>query len=96
VEHEEIFDVLRDAGERQIGNKLICVSGDGAWKVFSVTDLDLQATTIEKKFHKSEFGEIMRNPEYKQYIDNLIETVMVRSNTDVDLPSSDEEEEEAV
>jgi len=94
VEHEEIFDVLRDAGERQIGNKLICVSGDGAWKVFSVTDLDLQATTIEKKFHKSEFGEIMRNPEYKQYIDNLIETVMVRSNTDVDLPSSDEEEEE--
>jgi len=92
VEHEEIFDVLRDAGERQIGNKLVCVDGDGAWKVFTVTDLDLQAMIIEKKFHKSDFGEILRNPEYRTYIENLIETVMVRTNADADMSAQDEEE----
>jgi len=79
VEHEEIFDVLRDAGERQVGNKLICVSGDGAWKVFTVTDIDRGVTIIEKKFHKAEFSEIMKTPEYKPYIDDLVEAVMVRS-----------------
>ncbi len=93
VEHEEIFDVLRDTGERQIGNKLICVSGDGAWKVFSVTDLDLQATIIEKKFHKSEFGELLRNPDYKAYLDNLIENAMVRTS---DSGSEQDFEEEEV
>ena len=82
VEHEEIFDVLRDAGERQVGNKLICVSGDGAWKVFTVTDVDRGVTIIEKKFHKAEFSEIMKTPEYKPYIDDLVEAVMVRSKDD--------------
>lgn len=82
VEHEEVFDVLRDAGERQVGNKMICVSGDGAWKVFTVTDLDRGVVIIEKKFHKAEFGEIMKTPEYKAYIDDLIEAVMVRSKDD--------------
>ena len=82
VEHEEIFDVLRDAGERQVGNKLICVSGDGAWKVFTVTDIDRGVTIIEKKFHKAEFSEIMKTPEYKPYIDDLVEAVMVRSKDD--------------
>ena len=79
VEHEEIFDVLRDAGERQVKNKLICVSGDGAWKVFTVTDIDRGVTIIEKKFHKAEFSEIMKTPEYKPYIDDLVEAVMVRT-----------------
>jgi recombination protein RecA len=82
VEHEEIFDVLRDAGERQVGSKMICVSGDGAWKVFSVIDLDKGETIIEKKFHKAEFGEIMKTPEYKTYIEDLIATVMVRTKDD--------------
>ena len=82
VEHEEIFDVLRDAGERQVGNKLICVSGDGAWKVFTVTDIDRGVTIIEKKFHNAEFSEIMKTPEYKPYIDDLVEAVMVRSKDD--------------
>lgn len=94
VEHEEIFDVLRDGGERVIGNKAVCVSGDGAWKVFSVTDLDKGAAIIEKKFHKAEFGELLRNPEYKEYLDDLIEAVMVRSKDDpVIAPGEDEESE---
>lgn len=95
VEFEEIFDVLRDAGERQVGNKMICVSGDGAWKAFTVTDLDKGAAIIEKKFHKAEFGEILKTPEYKPYLDDLIEAVMVRSgNTPDDLVDVDSENDE--
>lgn len=94
VEHEEIFDVLRDAGERQVGNKIICVSGDGAWKVFTVTDCDKGSTIIEKKFHKAEFGEIMRTPEYKTYIEDLIDAVMVRTISDANLVADSDEENE--
>jgi len=92
VEHEEIFDVLRDAGERQIGNKIICVSGDGAWKVFTVTDVDLGAAIIEKKFHKSEFGELLKNPEYSGYLDSLIEIVMIRTKQAAEIEEFEEEE----
>jgi recombination protein RecA len=95
VEYEEIFDVLRDAGERQIGNKIVCVSGDGAWKVFTVVDVDKGATIIEKKFHKADFGEILSTPEYKNYIDDLIEMVMVRSGRELeDLTDVENSEDE--
>lgn len=80
VEHEEIFDVLRDSGSRQIGPLTVCVSGDGAWKTFSV--VEGEKTLIEKKFHKAEFGEILRTPEYRPYLDALIEASLVRSSTD--------------
>jgi len=94
VEHEEIFDVLRDAGERQIENKIVCVSGHGAWKVFTVIDTDTGTSVIEKKFHKSEFNEIMKVPEYKPYIDDLIAAVMVRTKDDLANVAVDEEESE--
>lgn len=94
VEHEEIFDVLRDAGERQVGNKIICVSGDGAWKVFTVTDVDIGDVIIEKKFHKAEFGEILKTPAYTEYLESLIEAVMVRSKDAGELSNDEGEEEE--
>ena len=94
VEHEEVFDVLRDAGERQIGNKIVCVSGHGAWKVFTVIDTVAGTTDIEKKFHKSEFNEIMKTPEYKPYIDDLIAAVMVRTKDDLANFAVNEEESE--
>jgi recombination protein RecA len=91
-EHEEIFDVLRDAGERQIGDNIVCVSGTGAWKVLSVTSVSQGKSLIEKKFHKSEFGEIMRDPQYKTYVDDLVAEVMVRTG---DLSAVDSAEEES-
>ena len=93
VEHEEIFDELRDAGERQIGKHIVCVSGDGAWKVFTVTDVERGVTVIEKKFHKAEFGELLRNTEYKPFLDDLIDAVMVRTRSDSE-PADDGEENE--
>jgi recombination protein RecA len=91
-EHEEIFDVLRDAGERQIGDNIVCVSGTGAWKVLSVTSVSQGKSLIEKKFHKSEFGEIMRDPQYKTYVDDLVAEVMVRTG---DLSAVDSAEDES-
>lgn len=77
-EHEEVFDVLRDAGERTIDGKVICVSGTTAWKTFTVTDLSGNSI-IEKKFHKSDFGELLQNPEYKDYLESLIDVVLTRT-----------------
>jgi len=92
VEHEEIFDVLRDAGEREVNGKIICVSGTTQWKVFTVTDANEGRTIIEKKFYKAEFGDLLKNPEYKPYLDDLIEAVMVRSKDDPANQAADEEE----
>jgi recombination protein RecA len=94
IEHEEIFDELRDAGERQVGKHIICVSGDGAWKVFTVTDVERGVTVIEKKFHKAEFGELLSHPEYKTFLDDLIEAVMVRTRNDSDLTDAAAEDNE--
>jgi len=95
VEHEEIFDVLRDAGERKINNKIIAVGGDGAWKLFTVIDEDKQMQIIEKKFHKADFGEVLSNPEYKQYLDDLIDAVMIKTASDCnELVNVDSEENE--
>jgi len=94
VEHEEIFDVLREAGEREINGKIICVSGTTQWKVFTVTDAVEGRTIIEKKFYKSEFGDLLKNPDYKEYLDDLIEAVMVRSKDDPANFETAEEESE--
>jgi recombination protein RecA len=94
VEFEEIFDVLRDAGEREVNGKIICVSGNSQWKVFTVTDATEGKTIIEKKFYKAEFGELLKNPDYKPYLDDLIEAVMVRSKDDPSYNAVDSEESE--
>ena len=86
--------MLRVAGERQIGNKIICVSGEGAWKVFTVTDVDLGDVIIEKKFHKSEFGEILKTPAYAGYLESLIETVMIRTKNVGEINNDEVEEDE--
>ena len=91
VEHEEIFDVLRDAGERTIDGKVVCVSGTTAWKTFTVTDL-AGNTIIEKKFHKADFGEMLTNPEYKPFLESLIDVVLTRTGQESDLLEDPDEE----
>lgn len=90
VEHEEIFDVLRDAGERTIDGKVVCVEGTTAWKTFSVKEPDGR-TIIEKKFHKAEFNELLANPDYKPYLESLIDVVLTRTG---DEPAGFEDSEE--
>lgn len=95
IEHEHLFDVLREAGEKEIGGNIICVSGDGAWKVFTVTDASQGKVILEKKFYKADFGELLSSPTYSPYLQDLIEASMVRkmgesSESDIDTDSYEE------
>jgi len=95
VEHEHLFDVLRDAGPRAVGDLSISVSGDGAWKLFTVSELSSGKTILEKKFYKADFKELLDSPTYSSYLQDLIEAVMVRKmgedhESDIDTDSYEE------
>jgi recombination protein RecA len=79
-EHEQVFDLLRKHGEDQVDNYSIEISGAGAWKNLLVTTLDTGDVIAEKKFYKADFHEIISHPEYGQYVDMLLEKVMIRKN----------------
>jgi recombination protein RecA len=88
VEHEELFDLLRKHGEEIINNKSIKVAGSGQWKNFQVTCCESGEVLIEKKFRKTAFNEIMNDPDYKPYVDQLVEKAMVKvmsSNENVEI-----------
>ena len=84
VEHEELFDLLRKHGEEIINNKSIKVAGSGQWKNFQVVCCESGEVLIEKKFRKAAFNEIMKDPDYKPYLDQLIEKAMVKVMTTTD------------
>ena len=77
-EHEQIFDLLRKNGPEIIDDKEVSVSGTGAWKSITVTDTTSGEILAEKKFHKPKFNEIMLDPKYSQYIDDLLEKSMIK------------------
>src|SRR3990167_8976366 len=85
-EHEELFDVLRPLDPTRIvmkGRELeASVDGTGGWKTFVVTDPSTGEVIVEKKFTKQKFEEVLEDPEYKPYLDALIETHMVRKMTE--------------
>ena len=95
VEHEELFDVLRKNGEEICGENVVKVAGTGAWKTFTVTDIKTGDIVAEKKFRKTEFNEILDNPEYSDFLDDLIEKAMVKIlNTDAGIDIDPESYEE--
>ena len=77
-EHEQIFDVLRKHGKEIIGNEEISVSGTGTWKVLTVRNVKTDDLVFEKKFFKTGFNEILRDPEYSPYLDSLLDRVMIK------------------
>ena len=78
-EHEQIFDLLRKHGEETIDDKCISVSGTGSWKSLMVTDTKTGEVLVEKKFYKADFDEIIRDPEFGPYIEDLLEKAMVKT-----------------
>ena len=93
-EHEELFDVLREAGPRVIGDVEISLTGTGAWKELLVVKVETGEILVSKKFHKPDFKEIMTNPEYESYIQDIIEAVMVRTGNSI--PATEEELQDEV
>jgi recombination protein RecA len=76
-EHEELFDILRDHGPDMVNDHQVEIEGAGTWKVLRVTN-EKNVNVIEKKFYKNDFKDIMIHPEYKPWIEGLLEKTMVR------------------
>lgn len=81
VEYEYIFDEVRayckeNKGLSRDGFK-INISGDGAWKELLVMDEKSGEEIINKKFYKSEFGDLMLDEKYKKYIMLAIDTALI-------------------
>jgi recombination protein RecA len=81
-EHEELFDALRAYCDDHLiekNGKLLSISGINAWKELTVTNAKTGEVLVNKKFYKADFGEIMRDPQYKSYIDDIIDTSLTRT-----------------
>ena len=95
-EHEQLFDVLRKAGETTVNGKTIAISGTGAWKTLMVSDAETGEVIVEKKFYKADFDQVLADPEYKQYIEDLTEQAFVKKMKDPDEIDIDTESYEEV
>jgi recombination protein RecA len=94
-EHEQVFDVLRKYGSASVDGKTITIAGTGAWKTLTVVDDDSKKKLFEKKFYKGDFEEVMNDPEYGPYIDQLLHKAMIREsvtaqNIEIDVESYEE------
>jgi recombination protein RecA len=72
VEHEYIFDEVRtyckeNKGVVRDGVK-VNISGEGAWKELIVSSESTGEIIAEKKFYKSDFGDVMNDEKYKKYV----------------------------
>jgi len=100
VEDEFLFDELRswsdDKGGAIIGDKKIQLTGSGAWKTLMVTDITTGEVLVEKKFYKAEFGSLMKDEQYKPFIDLLAEKALIfdlEASTASDEPQDDGDED---
>jgi|TARA_R110001583_G_scaffold38874_18_gene125272 recombination protein RecA len=93
-EHEQVFDLLRKHGPATINTQEIEISGTGAWKKLIVVNTSTGEQLLEKKFYKADFNDVWRDPEFKPYIDDLLEAAMIKklenSDLDVDVESYEE------
>jgi recombination protein RecA len=102
-EHEYVFDEVRShCGKNKVfsddGKVEIKVSGDGGWKDLVVSDVKTGEVLVEKKFHKGDFGDMMKDPQYKPFIDRAIDaayvTVAGEKAGEGESPASDDHDEE--
>ena len=81
VEDEYLFDSIRSHckanGPIKRDGLEINVSGEGAWKELSVTSTKTGEVVCEKKFYKSEFGNMLRDDTYRGYLLAAIDTALV-------------------
>jgi hypothetical protein len=77
-----------------VNNHQVTVEGTGAWKTIKVVN-ERTEIVVEKKFYKADFGEVWKDPQYKRWIDGLLEKALIRtsvSDNDIDIdPESYEE-----
>jgi recombination protein RecA len=83
VEDEYLFDEVRSHckanGPVKKNNLEINISGEGAWKELTVTDAKTGEVVLEKKFYKSDFGGMLKDEKYKNYLLTAIDAALVTS-----------------
>ena len=87
VEHEELFDLLRKHCKDNdviVENTLYKVEGAGAWKTISMTNTDTGEVIAEKKFYKTGFDEVIKSKDWKEAVDILIESAMLKKLGSID------------
>ena len=95
TEDEYVFDQVRsyckETGVIKRKGKTINVSGEGAWKELSFVDDKTGEVVIEKKFYKSEFGELLRDKQHGPWLMEAVDCALtlVIGQT----PASDEEDD---
>jgi recombination protein RecA len=111
VEHEYIFDECRaycadnkvyadyehaKDGKRQVD---VVISGTSAWRLLTVTDTVTGEVFVEKKFYKSDFDSIMKDPAYKPFVDKVIDAAYTivsgdaATTTEGETPDADDDAE---
>lgn len=93
VEHEYVFDeVKRYCDDNKVfiektdakGNvtqKLeVKIGGLGGWKQLTVNDTSTGELLVDKKFYKAEFGDVMKDPEFKPFVDKVIDLTYTIEN----------------
>jgi recombination protein RecA len=85
VEHEEIFDFLREyceangAAKQEDSTITVEVSGAGAWKTFLVKDTSSGEIHADVKFNKADFGtKVLEKPELMKWVKVLMDAAYVQ------------------
>lgn len=96
VEHEEMFDILRKHGPVENENLNISIEGTGSWKTLLVVDNSTGEIIVEKKFYKNKFDEVLKDNEYSNYINIVLEKAMTKVMNDNDFVDIDVESYEEI
>ena len=80
VEDDYLFDEVRshckENGPVKRKGHAINISGEGAWKELSVVNEKTGEVVVEKKFYKSEFGNLMKDEVYSPFIMEAIDSAL--------------------
>jgi len=98
-EHEQLFDFLRKFGAAESGDFLVEVSGKSSWRVLTIANKETGVVMVEKKFYKSDFDKILADPQYSDFLDDLIEAAFIKvlsTNEGLDIDTDSYEEVRAV
>jgi len=95
VEDDYIFDEVRSHCKESKGvtrdGVHVNISGEGAWKELAVSDQKTGEVLVEKKFYKSEFGNLMRDDKYRKYIMMAVDAAYVATPGSIPVPKDAEE-----
>lgn len=81
VDHENLFDSLRahcdTHGAANVNGVLCSIEGTGAWKEWKGVDASTGEVVFEKKFYKADFDKLLKDPQYKEYFDGLMDAAFI-------------------